>query len=214
MKMSKTHLKTLILSLTLLNSPAIFAKPKMADKVDPKAEVLGRADKVKIQKEFCNKDGFDCSYVLYNGKGHREVLIEHWSRTANVYQFTPKLIGFLFGATGSGNLLTVINDQNQKKEYADFLAMNKAQTCMVTYERGLKNMPDSLVFYSVPDFRVRLVLNQKVPQFKNLSAPAGVNFEDNGVFAFDYSYDLKGELAISNVLVQNPCQPNYRIVMD
>lgn len=209
--------KALIASIILMNSHVLLAKKlakPVAYEVDPQAEILGRAGQVKIQREFCNIEGDHCDYVLYDAQGHREILIKDWSRTANVYQFNPALIGFLLGATGSGHILTVINDQNQQKQYADFRALNNAQTCMVTYEQGLKNMPDSLVFYSVPDFRVRLVLNQKVPQFKKFSALSNANFEENGDFRFEYTYPIDRELGIQNVVVQNPCAANYRIVMD
>lgn len=215
--MSQWIYKTFFASFILMNSHVILAKTSVkpaAYEVDVKAEVLGQAGQVKIQREFCNTDGYDCDYVLYDGKGQRQILIEDWSRTANVYQFSPKLMGFLFGATGSGHILTVINDQNQQKQYADFKAMNDAQNCMVTHERGLKNMPDSLVFYSVPDFRVRLVLNDKVPQFKGFSYPLTAYFEDNGDFSFNFDNGKSGEDGQQDVIIQNPCQANYRIVMD
>lgn len=47
----------------------LFAQSSTAYEVDPNAEVLGRAAKVKIQKEFCDQNGFHCDYVLYNAKG-------------------------------------------------------------------------------------------------------------------------------------------------
>lgn len=211
------HYKTLVVMVILMNSHVVLAKNQIkpiAYEADPQAQVLGQAGQIKIQREFCNTEGYNCDYVLYDAQGHREVLIEDWSRTANVYQFSPTLMGFLLGATGSGHILTVINAQNQRKDYTDFQAINEAQSCMVSYETGLKNMPHSLVFYSVPDFRVRLVLNNKVPQFKKFSTLSNVNFETNGDFRFEYTYTMDHELAIQNVVVQNPCAANYRIVMD
>lgn len=92
--------------------------------------------------------------------------------------------------------------------------MNAAQNCMVTYEHSLKNMPDSLVFYSVPDFRVRLVLNNKVPQFKSLTDPLTAYFEDNGDFSFNFNTGRKGENGQQQVLIQKPCLVDYRIVMN
>lgn len=212
--MSKIQFKTFIFCLISLNSPMLFAQSSTAYEVDPNAEVLGRAAKVKIQKEFCDQNGFHCDYVLYNAKGQREVLIEDWSHHVKLYQFSANRIGFLYGATGSGHILTVINDQNQQKQYADFKAMNAAQNCMVTYEHSLKNMPDSLVFYSVPDFRVRLVLNNKVPQFKSLTDPLTAYFEDNGDFSFNFNTGRKGENGQQQVLIQKPCLVDYRIVMN
>ena len=212
--MSKIRFKTFIFCLISLNSSMLFANSPVAYEVDPKAEVLGHGAKVKIQKEFCDQNGFNCDYVLYDGKGQRAVLIEDWSHHVKFYQFSANRIGFLYGATGSGHILTVIDDQNQQKQYADFKAMNTAQSCIVTYEHGLKNMPDSLVFYSVPDFRVRLVLNNKVPQFKSLTDPLTAYFEDNGDFSFNFNTGLKGEDGLQQVLIQKPCLPDYRIVMN
>ena len=204
----------MILALMMYQSNLSHAKAPVAFEVDPQAEVLGKVGKVKIQKEFCNTDGYDCDYILYDTQGRPKVLLEDWSRTAQVYQFNSKQMGFLYGATGSGHILTVIDDQNKQKDYANFEAMNKQRSCLVTFEKGLKNMPDSLVFYSVPDFRVRLVLNKNVPQFKKLNDPTGTYFEENGDFNFEYSYPEDGELSFQNVIIQNPCQMDYRIVMN
>jgi hypothetical protein len=139
--------------------------------------------------------------------------MENWSKTANVYQFNPNLMGFLLGLTGSEYNLTVINDKNQQKDYSSFLAMNGQQSCFVTFESNLKNMPNSLVFYSIPDFRVRLVLNNKVPQFKKLNYPATANFEDNGDFSFNYNIKVGNEMGVQDVIIQNPCQSDYRVIM-
>jgi len=125
---------------------------------DLKDKVLGKVGLIKIKKENCNNQTYACNYVLYDANAKKQILIEDWNKTANVYQFSPKLMGFLFGATGSGHILTTIDDQNRQKEYANFEAMNNTQSCMVTFERGLNKMPDSLVFYSVPDFRTRVSL--------------------------------------------------------
>lgn len=103
--------------------------------------------------------------------------------------------------------------QNQQKDYSSFLAMNGQQSCFVTFESNLKNMPNSLVFYSIPDFRVRLVLNNKVPQFKKLNYPATANFEDNGDFSFNYNIKIGNEMGVQDVIIQNPCQSDYRVIM-
>lgn len=74
-------------------------------------------------------------------------------------------------------------------------------------------MPDSLVFYSIPDFRARLVLNKNVPQFEKFNDLENRSFEENGDFSFEYSYPDDGELSFQKVIIQNPCQIDYRIMM-
>ena len=91
--------------------------------------------------------------------------------------------------------------------------MNAQQSCFTTFESNLKNMPNSLVFYSIPDFRVRLVLNNKVPQFKKLNYPTTANFEDNGDFSFNYNIKIGNEMGVQDVIIQNPCQSDYRVIM-
>lgn len=184
------------------------------DEADFKDKVIGQVGQIKLKREHCNQQNYSCDYVVYDAKGKKNTLIKQWSKTAVVYQFSPKVMGFMIGATGNDHNLTVINDQNQQKDYGSFLSINARKTCFVTYERDIKNMPDSLVFYSIPDFKVRLVLNKKVPQFKKFNALSNANFEDNGDFRFEYTYPIENELGIQNVIVQNPCTANYRIVMD
>ena len=176
-------------------------------------EILAKAGKYYISQEHCNKDGYNCNYVLYGAK-KPQIIVKQWSHIANGYQFTSKLMGLLYGATGSGLILTLIDDQNKQRDFADVKALNKQKSCMVTFENGLKNMPDSLVFYSIPDFKVRLVLNKKVPQFSKFDDLSNANFEENGDFRFEYTYTIEKELAIQNVIIQNPCKANYRIIMD
>ncbi|MBP2546710.1 hypothetical protein [Acinetobacter guillouiae] len=213
MKCLQTLIKGCLFALPFFSSYSAFAQADAAVEVDPEYEVLGRAGKLKIQKESCTPHGSSCDYVLYDAKGKKQVLIEKWSKTANVYQFNPNLMGFLLGLTGSEYNLTVINDKNQQKDYSSFLAMNGQQSCFVTFESNLKNMPNSLVFYSIPDFRVRLVLNNKVPQFKKLNYPATANFEDNGDFSFNYNIKIGNEMGVQDVIIQNPCQSDYRVIM-
>lgn len=212
--MIQNILKLSVLAFLLSHNGSLFAKSLNTSKVVQKPIVLAHAGNVKIQSEACGEEGYPCNYVLYDAKGKKKILLEDWSYTANAYQFTPNLMGFLFGATGSGRLLTVIDAENKQKDYANVEGINDSQSCMVTFESGLKNMPDSLVFYSLPDFRVHLVLNKKVPQFKKFTSPAGSHFEDNGDFSFDYAYPIENESGIQAVLIQNPCQKNYRIIMD
>jgi len=204
------YLKSLLILTTLLICSQSYAE--YDDNL--KDQVLGQVGKIKIKREKCNYKTYVCNYVLYDTNSKKQILIEDWNKTANVYQFSPKLMGFLFGATGSGHILTTIDDQNRKKEYSNFEAMNHSQTCMVTFERGLKKMPDSLVFYSIPDFRTRLVLNRNVPQFKKLNDLTSRSFEENGDFSFEFSYFENGEMSIQNVIIQKPCQSDYRIIMN
>ena len=202
-----------ISAVILSNSAFAFAQADAAYEVDPNAKVLGQAGQVKIQKEFCDQN-YSCDYVLYDAKGERQVLITNWSKTAHVYQFNSNLMGFKLGSTGGGHVLTIIDHKNHQKDYSNFLAINKSKTCFVTYESGLKNMPDSLVFYSVPDLRVHLVLNHKVPQFKQFTYPNSTNFEDNGDFSFNYNVKFEGEMDNQYVMIQKPCQPDYRVIMN
>lgn len=207
-------IKNCVCILGVFTTTSIFAQNNAAVEVDiEQSQILGHAGKVKIKAESCAKDNYICDYVLYDAKGKREVLLEQWSKTAHVYQFNSNLMGFLMGATGGDHNLMVVNDKNQQKDYGSFLAMNASQSCFVTYESNLKNMPNSLVFYSVPDFRVRLVLNNKVPQFKQFSYPTTANFNDNGDFSFNYNIKIEGEMGVQDVIIQNPCQSDYRIIM-
>ena len=211
--MSRT-IKNCVCILGVFTTTSIFAQNNAAVEVDTKqSQILGHAGKVKIKAESCATDNYICDYVLYDAKGKREVLIEQWSKTAHVYQFNPNLLGFLMGATGGDHNLMVVNDKNQKKDYGSFLAMNESQSCFVTYESNLKNMPNSLVFYSVPDFRVRLVLNNKVPQFKQFSYPTTANFNGNGDFSFNYNIKIEDEMGVQDVIIQHPCQSDYRVIM-
>lgn len=126
-------IKSCLFALPFLSSCSAFAQADTAVEVDSEYEVLGRAGKLKIQKESCTQYGSSCDYVLYDAKGKKQVLMEKWSKTANVYQFNPNLMGFLLGVTGSEYNLTVINDKNQQKDYGSFLAMNAQQSCFTNF---------------------------------------------------------------------------------
>lgn len=198
--------------ILLVSSVHVYAE--YDDEDNFKDKVIGQVGQVKLKREHCNQKNYSCDYVVYDAKGKKNTLIKQWSKTAVVYQFSPTVMGFMIGATGNDHNLTVINDQNQQKDYGSFLSINERKTCFVTFESDIKNMPASLVFYSIPDFKVRLVLNKKVPQFKKFNELSNANFEDNGDFRFEYTYPIENELGIQNVIIQNPCMANYRIVMD
>lgn len=151
-----SYFKILLFSTTALLSMLSYAND---DEDDLKDKILGSAGKIKIKQERCNRNNAECDFVLYDAKNKKQVLLKQWNKTAVVYQFTPNLMGFMIGATGTDHNLMVVNDQNQQKNFGSFLAINQNKTCIVTYESNVKNMPDSLVFYSVPDFRVRQVIN-------------------------------------------------------
>ena len=184
------------------------------DEADFKDKIIGQVGQIKLKREHCNQQNYSCDYVVYDAKGKKNTLIKQWSKTAVVYQFSPKVMGFMIGATGNDHNLIVINDQNQQKDYGSFLSINERKTCFVTYERDIKNMPASLVFYSVPDFRVRQVINHKVPQFKQFDFPVNQGFEDNGDYSFSYPAIFDGERDIQGVVIQKPCQSDYRIIMN
>lgn len=101
-------IKGCLFALPFFSSYSAFAQADAAVEVDPEYEVLGRVGKLKIQKESCTQHGSSCDFVLYDAKGKKQVLMEKWSKTANVYQFNPNLMGFLLGVTGSEYNLTVI----------------------------------------------------------------------------------------------------------
>ena len=113
-------IKSCLFALPFLSSCSAFAQADTAVEVDSEYEVLGRAGKLKIQKESCTQYGSSCDYVLYDAKGKKQVLMEKWSKTANVYQFNPNLMGFLLGVTGSEYNLTVINDKKPTKRLWQF----------------------------------------------------------------------------------------------
>lgn len=206
-----SYFKILLFSTTALLSMLSYAND---DQDDLKDKILGSAGKIKIKQERCNRDNGECDFVLYDAKNKKQMLLKQWNKTAVLYQFTPNLMGFMIGATGTDHNLMVVNDQNQQKNFGSFLAINQNKTCIVTYESNVKNMPDSLVFYSVPDFRVRQVINQKVPQFNQFSYPMDQGFEDDGSYAFGYIAKFDGEMDMQSVVIQNPCQSNYRIIMN
>jgi hypothetical protein len=52
-----------------------------------------------------------------------------------------------------------------------------------------------------------------VPQFKKLNYPATANFEDNGDFSFNYNIKIGNEMGVQDVIIQNPCQSDYRVIM-
>lgn len=76
--MLKTMLSHTTMICFALQSAALYVV-EVAYEIDPNAEVLGKVGQVFIQKEFCNKDGYDCDYALYDAKGQRELLLEDWS---------------------------------------------------------------------------------------------------------------------------------------
>lgn len=210
----KKQNKLTIFIVTIATLMSMHSYAEYDDNLDFKDKIIGQVGKIKLKREHCNAKTYACDYVVYDAKGKKTVLIDDWSKTAVVYQFSPTIMGLMIGATGNDHNLTVINDQNQQKDYGSFLDIDNHKSCFVTYESNIKNMPPSLVFYSVPDFRVRLVINQKVPQFKQFDYPQNQSFKDNGDYSFTYSYLKEHEAWFQDVIIQKPCQKDYRIIMN
>ncbi|ENX61284.1 MULTISPECIES: hypothetical protein [Acinetobacter] len=193
----------LILAISLLCcSSALWAK----------TEVLAQAGEVKIIKRNCNVKTDACDYIK-TYKGQDKVLISQWNKTARAYQFTPKLIGFKLGATGSAHILTVYDQNNKQQEFFELLKMSPNQKCFVTKQQ-LDKEHDKVVFYRLPELKPYLSISKKDPKFSEMEQIGYSTFfdESDGSFNFGYDAEEDGEKYFQEIKVENPCSLKPKII--